>query len=121
MEPYAEEDPQPQFIVIREEREQAPTPPPVVQPKLIEIPASAQGKSNPEPTVPTVLVLRNGQQEEVKRYSVIGQFLYDYTKPPSPRRIALDDLDLDATDRANQQRGVRFLVPTSPSEVTVRF
>jgi hypothetical protein len=121
VEPYAEEGPQPQFIVIREEREQAPTPPAVVQPKLIEIPVSAQGKSKPEPTEPTVLVLRNGQQEEVKRYSVVGQFLYDYTNPPGPRRISLSDLDLEATERANSQHGVQFLLPASPSQVTVHF
>ena len=75
----------------------------------------------PQPTPPTVLVWRSGQHEEVREYAISGAFLYDYSKPRASRRISLDDLDLDATERANQQRGVPFLIPASPSEVTVRF
>lgn len=119
IEPYGDEGPQ--VIVIRDERESTPAPAAVMQPKLIELPASQEGKPRPQATVPTVLVWRNGQRQEVKQYAVIGQFLYDYSKPPTPRRISLDDLDLDATLHANSERGVQFLVPTSPSEVTVRF
>ena len=119
-EPYVEEAPQPQVIVLREERDYAPAPASVVQPKLIELPASAD-KARPEAAPPTVLVWRNGQRDEVRQYAVIGSFLYDYTRPRAARRIALDDLDLDASEHANQQRGVQFLIPASPSEVTVRF
>jgi len=91
----------------------------VVQPKLIEVPGSVD--KAPQPTQPTVLVFRNGQREDVKEYAMSGPYLYDYTKPRAARRISVDDLDLEATERANQQRGVQFLIPTSPSEVTVRF
>ena len=120
IEPYPEAVPQPQVIVIREEREQATPPVPLVQPKLIELPASSE-KPRPEATLPTMLVWRNGQHEEVKQYAVIGPFLYDYTKPPTARKISLNNLDLDATLRANSERGGQFLIPNSPSEVTVRF
>lgn len=117
-EPYFEEPPRPQVNVADEERDH--TPASVMQPKLIELPASVE-KTPPRPALPTVLVWRNGQREEVKEYAIAGSFLYDYTKPRASRRIPLDDLDLDATASANQQRGVQFLIPAGPSEVTVRF
>ena len=119
--PYlAEEGAQPQVIVVREVRDHAPAPPAPMQPKLIEVPASGE-KARPQPSLPSVLVWRNGQREEVKQYVISGPFLYDYTKPRGVRRISLDDLDLDASERANLERGVKFLIPASPSEVTVRF
>jgi len=120
VDPYPEGVAQPQVVVIRDEREQAMPPALPVQPKLIELPASSE-KPQRQATLPTVLVWRNGQREEVKQYAVIGPFLYDYSKPPTPRRISLNDLDLDATRRTNDERGVQFLIPTSPSEVTIRF
>lgn len=115
--PYYEEAPPPQVLPPIPE---PALPPPTVQPKLIELPAVIQ-KAPAQPALPTVLVWRNGQQEEVKQYTISGPFLYDYTKPRAARRVALDDLDLDATERANQRRGVQFLMPSSPSEVTVQF
>ena len=117
---YIAEASQPQVVVLREEREQTPAAISVVQPKLIELPASSE-KPRPQVALPTVLVWRSGQREEVKQYAVNGSFLYDYTRPRAARRISLDDLDLGATEFANQQRGVQFLIPASPSEVTVRF
>jgi len=119
VEPYVE-DPQAQVIVLRDEQASKPAPAHVVEPKLIEVPGSVE-KTRPQPTLPTVLVWRSGQREEVREYAISGAFLYDYSKPRASRRISLDDLDLDATERANQQRGVPFLIPASPSEVTVRF
>jgi len=116
-EPYVEEVPQPPVIV---ERELVPAPARSVQPKLIEVPGSVE-KARAEAAMPTVLVWRNGGREEVKQYAVIGSFLYDYSKPRAARRIPLDQLDLEASERANQQRGVQLLIPASPSEVTVRF
>jgi len=118
-EPYVE-DPQGQVIVLRDEPASKPAPAHVVEPKLIEVPGSVE-KTRPQPTLPTVLVWRSGQREEVKEYAISGAFLYDYSKPRASRRISLDDLDLEATEHANQQRGVQFLIPAGPSEVTVRF
>jgi len=118
-EPYLEEGRQPPVVVLREEPQARPAAH-VVEPKLIEVPAAVE-KTPRQPSLPTVLVWRNGQREEVQEYAISGAFLYDYSKPRASRRISLDDLDLEATERANQQRGVQFLIPASPSEVTVRF
>jgi len=118
-EPYVE-DRQAQVIVLRDEQVSKPAPAHVVEPKLIEVPGSVE-KARPQPTLPTVLVWRSGQREDVREYAISGAFLYDYSKPRASRRIPLDDLDLEATERANHERGVQFLIPASPGEVTVRF
>lgn len=116
---YMEQGSQPPVVIFRDEPQARPAPAHVVEPKLIEVPGSVEKARQLTP--PTVLVLRNGQREEVKEYAISGQYLYDYSKPRASRRIALDDLDLEATERANQQRGVQFLIPANPNEVTVRF
>jgi hypothetical protein len=100
--------------------EERVAPPAVMQPKLVELPETVR-KTPAQPSLPTVLVWRNGEREEIQQYTIAGAFLYDYSKPRASRKIPLDDLDLDATERANQQRGVQVLIPSSPSEVTVRF
>lgn len=61
---------------------------------------------------PTTLVFKNGRQLEVDNYAIVDQTLYDLT-PGHPRRIALADLDLPATERQNDDRGVDFQVPPS--------
>ena len=119
-EPYLEESPRPPVILLRDDAQARSAPAHVVEPKLIEVPATVE-KTPRQPSLPTVLVWRNGQREEVKEYAISGAFLYDYSKPRASRRISLDELDLEATERANQQRGVQFLIPASPTEVTVRF
>jgi hypothetical protein len=119
--PYFDEaPPEPEVVLMRNEAERAPMPARIMQPKLIEVPGSAEN-ARPQPTVPTVLVWRSGQREEVKQYTISGPYLYEYGKPLQRRRIALDDLDLEATERVNQERGVQFMAPATPSEVTVRF
>ena len=118
-EPYYEEAPPPPMILPPIDEPNAAAPP-LMQPKLIELSASVQ-KTPQQPSLPTTLVWRNGQREEIKQYTISGPFLYDYSKPRALRKIQLDDLDLDATERANQVRGVEFLIPASSSEVTVRF
>jgi hypothetical protein len=65
----------------------------------------------------TVLVYRDGHQLEVENYAIQGAFLYDLT-PGHPRKIQLADLDLAATQKANDDRGLDFQLPqqTSPTE-----
>lgn len=64
------------------------------------------------PHAPTTLVFKDGQQLEVENYAIVDQTLYDLT-PGHRRRIALADLDLPATERQNDDRGVDFQVPPS--------
>jgi hypothetical protein len=85
---------------------------------------SLQNPSVPNPLPATVLVFRNGQAEVTNGYAIIGDTLYaqsDYwTTGGWTKKIALAKLDLAATIRANQQRGVLFKLPAGPNEVVLR-
>ena len=68
---------------------------------------------NPEPPPdPTILVFKDGHQLEIGNYAIVNQTLYDLT-PGHPRRIALADLDLAATQKQNDDHGVPFDLPSS--------
>jgi hypothetical protein len=73
---------------------------------------------------PTVLVYRDGRSEELTSYSIIGTSIYtksDYwTNGAWTRTIQIADLDLPATAKANEQRGVKFELPSGPNEVMIR-
>ncbi len=77
---------------------------------------SADGSSeNPAPPAepplpPTSLVFKDSHTLEVGNYAIVGQTLYDLT-PGHPRRIPISDLDLEATQKANEDRGVTFQLP----------
>src|ERR1700730_1243055 len=59
----------------------------------------------------TVLVFKDGHQIEVQNYAVVGSMLYDLTPGRHPK-IAIADLDLSATQKQNEDRGITFQVPT---------
>lgn len=61
---------------------------------------------------PTVLIFRDRHQKEVTNYAIVGQNLLDLT-PQHHEKIPLANLDLPATARANDDRGVTFHVPGS--------
>ena len=58
---------------------------------------------------PTVLVFRDGHQQEVTNYAIMGQTVYVFDK--RTQKIALTDLDVAATIKLNDDRGVDFHVP----------
>lgn len=69
--------------------------------------------ADPEPPQPpTLLVFRDGHKLEVGNYAIVGATLFDLT-PGHPRRVALADLDLEATRQQNDDRGVVFQLPPS--------
>ncbi len=67
--------------------------------------------SDPAPD-PTLLVFKDGRKLEVGNYAIVGATLFDLT-PGHPRKIALADLDLPATLKQNDDRGVVFQLPPS--------
>ena len=76
-------------------------------------PPIAQSDPDPEPPQPpTTLVFKDGHQLEVNNYAIVSQTLYDLT-PGHPRKIALADLDLPATEKQNDDHGVTFQLPPS--------
>jgi hypothetical protein len=64
------------------------------------------------PQAPTLLVFKDGHKVEVGNYAIVGATLFDLT-PGHPRKVALADLDLEATQKQNDDRGVVFQLPPS--------
>ncbi len=64
------------------------------------------------PQQPTVLVFKDRHKLEVGNYAIVGQTLFDLT-PGHARKIALADLDLEATRQQNEDRGVTFQLPAT--------
>ena len=59
---------------------------------------------------PTVLVFKDGHQQEVANYAIVGATLYDLSDGRS-KKVALAELDLSATVKQNDDRGVEFKLP----------
>ena len=57
-----------------------------------------------------MLIFRDGHKGEVHDYAIVGSTLYDIGENTT-KKIALNDLDLDATTKANDDRGVSFQLP----------
>src|SRR6266700_66115 len=85
-------------------------------------PSSQNATAKPMPAA--VLVYRDGHSEEISSYSIIDRVMYtkaDYYSSGSwTRTIQIADLDIPATLKQNQQRGVKFDLPSGPDEVVIR-
>jgi hypothetical protein len=60
----------------------------------------------------TVLVFRDQHKQEVQNYAIVGQTLWVFA-PERTQKIPLTELDLPATSKANDDRGVDFHVPAA--------
>jgi hypothetical protein len=75
-----------------------------------------QVASKPTPEEPavsqpeTVLVFKDGHQLEVTNYAIVGAMLYDLSDGRT-KKLALAEIDLPATVKQNDDRGVDFRVP----------
>jgi len=70
-------------------------------------------KSDDEPApaieVKTVLIYKDGHKEEVANYAIVGDQLFDFSN--GRRKVPVADLDVTATVKANDARGVDFQLP----------
>ena len=62
-----------------------------------------------KPNEPSVLVFRDGHKQEVSNYAIMGQTVYVFDK--RTQKVALADLDVAATVKANDDRGLEFKIP----------
>lgn len=73
--------------------------------------------SQPEPAIAvqpsTTLIFKDGHKQEVSNYAIVGGNLYDLT-PGRRQKVALADLDLDATQKINDDQGNDFKLPQLP-------
>ena len=77
-------------------------------------PLAATPAPEPKPGEPVVLVFRNGKQQEVTNYAIMGDTLYVFDKGKT--KVALADLDIPATVKANDDRGLEFRMPPTPKK-----
>lgn len=68
--------------------------------------------AEPEPVQPTVLVFNDGHQIEVGNYAIVGSTIFEFSSGRS-HKIPLSDLNLDATQKENDTRGIVFQLPPS--------
>jgi hypothetical protein len=74
--------------------------------------------SNPPPSpsakaqvhAETLLVFRDGHTEEIQNYAIVGKTLWVFTEQRA-HKIPIIDLDVPATTRANEDRGIDFRLP----------
>jgi hypothetical protein len=78
----------------------------------------------PRELPPAVLVFRDGRREEVSSYTMMNGIIYskaDYWSTGSwTRKIQIADLDVPATLKLNQERGLKFVLPAGPNVVVMR-
>jgi hypothetical protein len=55
-------------------------------------------------------VFKDGHLQEVQNYAIVGDMLYDVSAGHHSK-IALADLDLNATTKENDDRGIDFQLP----------
>lgn len=81
--------------------------------ETVPTPHADQLAEDTAPQPATLLVFKDGHQLELGNYAIIGAILFDLT-PGHSRKIALADLDLEATRKQNDDRGVSFQLPPPP-------
>ena len=78
-----------------------------------EVAASPKSEPPPErevlPIDQTTLIFRDGHKQQVTNYAVMGHTLYVFDA--HKRKIPLQDLDVPATIKANDDRGIEFRLP----------
>ena len=70
-------------------------------------PDHPSGNETKEPGRASVLVFRDQRREEVHNYAIVGQTLWIFS-PQRTEKIPLAEIDLAASAKANQDRGVEF-------------
>ena len=104
--PYPPQYAPPAYYVSRSAPPPAPSAP---QPESYQRQPSNSHQTSEEPAEPTVLVFRDGHREEIANYAIMGSTLFVLSGPRA--RIPVAELDIPATERVNQDRGVDFKVP----------
>lgn len=65
-----------------------------------------------EPPTPTTLVFRDGRRSQVENYAIVGSTLWVFNDQRR-KKIPIAELDLKATQQANADQGVDFVMPPS--------
>lgn len=77
-------------------------------------PESERSASVPEAVAAqpsTVLIFKDGHKLDVENYAIVGETLFEFSDGLT-HKFQLADLDLPATQKANEDRGVEFHAPS---------
>ena len=81
------------------------------QPPAAQPPSATAQPAAPQPDQPlTEIVYRDGRTVEVQNYDIVGQTLWIFSEERA-QKVPLTDLNLDATRKANDARGIEFALP----------
>jgi hypothetical protein len=103
-------------------REKARNKPPASKEQAAPKPGAKEATSETENTAKeepadnspaTVFIFKDGHKLETQNYAIVGQTLFDFSKN-QVRKIKLDELDLDATKRANDDLGITLRFSPTP-------
>jgi hypothetical protein len=98
---------------VADARENPEPPPDTTEPASPPAESAPPAESQPaQPQDPSVLVFRDGHQLELQNYAIVGDVLYDFTSG-HVRKVPLSQLDLPATVKVNDDRGVDFTLPAA--------
>jgi hypothetical protein len=95
------------------------------RPSTTPVAAAHQTPAPRPPAVPAsaTLVFRDGHQEAIGKYTIMGTTIYvstDYwTSGAWTRKVQIAELDVPATLKLNQERGANFRLPSGPEEVMI--
>jgi hypothetical protein len=78
-------------------------------------PAQPAAAAQPQNDPATVLVFRDQQKREIHNYAIADGIVYNFTASRT-EKIPLAVIDIPATIKANDDRGVEFHLPPPPSE-----
>jgi len=96
------------------ERPKARVPRPPDPPQQASNDPAPDPPASPVPREPdTILVFKDGHKVQVGNYAIVGPNLFDLT-PGHRQKVALADLDVNATQKANDDQGVDFKLPSLP-------
>jgi len=104
---------------VIEYREPARPAPPPESPKLIEVPLSKEAVT-PKPQLPTVFVLRDGENLESHEYLLSASSLR-IDLSGEQRTIPLNSVNIDATLAANHERGIDLAFPRNNGTIFLGF
>jgi hypothetical protein len=92
--------------------------------RALAVETAAKSHTKVKLLAPAILVYRDGHSEELSSYSIIEGSIHTksnyWATGVWTRDIPVADLDIPATLRQNEERGVNFELPSGPNEVMLR-
>jgi hypothetical protein len=110
----------PPFVIPRpDERSSREPEPPAPRPLVIEI-LGAENSRDTKILPPTIFILEDGERVETHRFLLTASVL-SFSVDRQQRVVPFDMLDINATIRANHERGIDLRIPADRNEISLSF